>query len=79
LLATQSLGIVKIQQDGFIGLPGGFLGLGQIVQPANLYCHGFLLIIIILGRVLWSVPAEKFIAAGLLKKIIIGATKARQS
>jgi hypothetical protein len=42
-LAAQSLGIVKIQQDGFIDLPGGFLGLAQIVQPANLYGHGFLL------------------------------------
>jgi hypothetical protein len=44
LLAAQSLGIVKIQQDRFIDLTGGFLGLGQIVQPANFYRHGLLLI-----------------------------------
>jgi hypothetical protein len=38
-LAAQSLGVVKIQQDGFVDPPGGFLGPGQIVQPANLYGH----------------------------------------
>jgi hypothetical protein len=39
-LAAQSLGVVKIQQDGFVDPPGGFLSLGQIIQPANLYGHG---------------------------------------
>jgi hypothetical protein len=42
-LAAQSLGVVKIQQDGLIGLAGGFLGLEQIIQPANLYRHDRLL------------------------------------
>jgi hypothetical protein len=40
LLAAQSLRIVKIQQNWFIDPPGGFLGPGQIVQPAYLYGHG---------------------------------------
>jgi hypothetical protein len=40
-LAAQSLGIEKIQEDGLVGFPGGFLGQSQVFSPANLQLsHG---------------------------------------
>jgi hypothetical protein len=39
LLAAESLRVEKIQENRFVGLSSGFLGLGQITQPANLHGH----------------------------------------
>jgi hypothetical protein len=33
------MGVEKIQEDRLVGLSGGFLGLGQIIQPAYLHGH----------------------------------------
>jgi hypothetical protein len=39
-LATDSLGVEKIQENGLFRLPGAVLGLGQIIQPADIQGHG---------------------------------------
>jgi hypothetical protein len=39
-LATDSLGIEKVQENGLFRLSGVVLGLGQIIQPADLQGHG---------------------------------------
>jgi len=44
LLAAQSLGVKKIQENRLIDLACDFLTLGQIVQPADLQCHLCLLL-----------------------------------
>ena len=40
LLATDSLGIEKVQENGLFRLSGVVLGLGQIIQPADIQGHG---------------------------------------
>jgi hypothetical protein len=44
LLATDSLGIEKVQEHGFFGLPSGFLGLSQIIQPTDIQSHNHCLL-----------------------------------
>jgi hypothetical protein len=38
-LATDSLRIEKVQENGLFRLSGVFLGLGQVIQPANIQGH----------------------------------------
>jgi hypothetical protein len=38
-LATDSLGIEKVQENGLFRQPSVFLGLGQVIQPANIQGH----------------------------------------
>jgi hypothetical protein len=38
-LATDSPGIEKVQENGFFGLSGVVLGLGQVVEPADIQSH----------------------------------------
>jgi hypothetical protein len=38
-LTAGSLGIEKIQQNRFLGGPGGFLGLIEVIQPADAKRH----------------------------------------
>jgi hypothetical protein len=40
LLATDSLGIEKVQENGLFRLSGVVFGLGQVIQPADLQGHG---------------------------------------
>jgi hypothetical protein len=44
LLAAGSFGVEKIQQDGLVRLPGGLLGLGQIIQPTDTQGHNHILL-----------------------------------
>jgi hypothetical protein len=39
-LATDSLGIEKIQENRLFRLSGVVLGLGEIIQPADIQGHG---------------------------------------
>jgi hypothetical protein len=39
-LATDSLGIEKIQENGLFRLSGVFLGLSQVIEPADIQGHG---------------------------------------
>jgi hypothetical protein len=44
-LATDSLGIEKVQENGLFRLSGVVFGFGQVIQPANIQGHrGFLLL-----------------------------------
>jgi len=39
LLTADSLGVEKVQENGFIRLPGGGFGFGQIIQPTDIQGH----------------------------------------
>jgi hypothetical protein len=57
-LATRSLGIEKIQENGLFRLSGVVLGLGQIIQPADIQGHGNCLLDRDWGR-LWAFVGKK--------------------
>jgi hypothetical protein len=48
-LATRSLGIEEIQENGLFRLAGVVPGFGQIIQPADIQGHGDFLLFSWLG------------------------------
>jgi hypothetical protein len=57
-LATDSLGIEKIQENRLFRLSGVVLGFGQIIQPADIQGHGNCLLSRDWGR-LWPAVWKK--------------------